>query len=68
MSEISGIVRTLGGEALLHARTAEQLRAALRGGLPFASLAAVASGFSLEPPDVVSILHIPPRTLARRKK
>ncbi len=68
MGDISDIVHALGGSGLVPARTFEQLREALRAGLPYASLSAVASGFEIEGPTVASILGIPARTLARRKK
>jgi len=68
VSEISDIVRTLGGARLVPARTFGQLREVLRAGLPFASLSAVASGYAIDGPAVASILRIPARTLARRKK
>jgi putative toxin-antitoxin system antitoxin component (TIGR02293 family) len=66
--ELSGILRTLGGARILRARSLGQLRRRLRAGLPYAALAALASGFSITAEDVVSILRVPPRTLARRKK
>lgn len=68
MADVSGIVHALGGPALVPARTLGQLRTALRGGLPYASLLAIAAGFAIEAPAVASILGIPARTLARRKK
>ena len=40
----------------------------LRAGLPYGSLAAVATGFSIDGSAIVAILRIPQRTLARRKK
>ena len=64
----SDIVRTLGGPRLVPARTPEELRDALRAGLPYGSLAAVATGFSIDGSAIVAILRIPQRTLARRKK
>jgi len=68
MSEISGIVRTLGGSAVIPARTAAEMRELLRAGLPFASLTAVSAGFALDSPSIAAVLRIPARTLARRKK
>ncbi len=62
------VIRTLGGSRLLHARSLEELRQRLRDGLPFASLAAVASGFGFAGDDTATILRIPARTLARRKR
>lgn len=68
MGAITDIVRTLGGPRLVPARTAAELRDALRAGLPYGSLAAVATGFSIDGSAIVAILRIPQRTLARRKK
>jgi putative toxin-antitoxin system antitoxin component (TIGR02293 family) len=68
MGDFSDIVHALGGSGLVPARTFGELREALRAGLPYASLSAVASGFEIAGPTVASILGIPARTLARRKK
>jgi putative toxin-antitoxin system antitoxin component (TIGR02293 family) len=68
VSGIADVVRTLGGPRLVPAKNAEELRDLVRAGLPYASLAAVASGLSLDGAAVVSILRIPARTLARRKR
>jgi putative toxin-antitoxin system antitoxin component (TIGR02293 family) len=62
------VIRTLGGPALVHARSLEELRERLRAGLPFAALSAVAAGFGLAGEDAASVLRIPARTLARRKR
>jgi putative toxin-antitoxin system antitoxin component (TIGR02293 family) len=67
-ARIPPVIRTLGGPELVHARSLEQLRERLRMGLPFASLSAVATGFGLAGEDASTILRIPPRTLARRKR
>ncbi|HVQ54761.1 MAG TPA: antitoxin Xre/MbcA/ParS toxin-binding domain-containing protein [Thermoanaerobaculia bacterium] len=68
MGVIGDVIQALGGPGLVPARSAAELRDALRAGLPYASLSAVASGFAIEGPTVAAILGIPPRTLARRKK
>ncbi len=68
MGAIADIIRTLGGPRLVPAKTAEELRNALRAGLPYGSLAAVSTGFAIDGSAIVAILRIPPRTLARRKK
>jgi putative toxin-antitoxin system antitoxin component (TIGR02293 family) len=67
-ASIPHVIRTLGGPGLVHARSLEELRERLRIGLPFASLAAVAAGFGLPGEDAATILRIPARTLARRKR
>jgi putative toxin-antitoxin system antitoxin component (TIGR02293 family) len=68
MSATSDIVRALGGPRLVPARSPSQLRALVRAGLPYAALSAVVSGFGLVPAEAGTILRIPDRTLARRKK
>lgn len=64
------IARTLGGERVLKrkALTVEQLREQLRKGLPYTALETVASDFDITQEDIVFLLHLPARTLARRKK
>ncbi len=64
------IAETLGGSRVLkHKRfTLEELRAQLRTGLPYSGLEAVASGFEIGTGDLVAVLHVPARTLARRKR
>ena len=47
MSGTADIVRALGGPRLVPAKSPGQLRALVRAGLPYASLAAVAAGFEL---------------------
>lgn len=68
MSNVSAIVRALGGQRLVPARSVSELAALVRAGLPFAALTAVASGYRLAAGDAASILRIPARTLARRRK
>ena len=64
------IVATLGGSRTLKRKnvTLEDLQAQLRTGLPYSALEAVASGFEIGTADLVAVLHVPPRTLARRKR
>jgi putative toxin-antitoxin system antitoxin component (TIGR02293 family) len=64
------IAETLGGPRVLKRRsfTFDQLHAQLRLGLPYSALEAVASGFEIAPADLVTVLRVPPRTLARRKR
>ena len=64
------IARTLGGERVLKrkALTVEQLREQLRKGLPYTALETVAAEFDITQEDMVFLLHLPARTLARRKK
>jgi putative toxin-antitoxin system antitoxin component (TIGR02293 family) len=64
------IAETLGGARVLRHKSAtlEDLRAQLRAGLPYSALEAVASGFEIGTADLVAVLRVPPRTLARRKR
>jgi putative toxin-antitoxin system antitoxin component (TIGR02293 family) len=64
------IAATLGGTRALKHKTVtiEQLQTQLRSGLPYAALEAVASGFQIDTADLVAVLHVPLRTLARRKR
>jgi putative toxin-antitoxin system antitoxin component (TIGR02293 family) len=64
------IAQTLGGARVLKRKsvTLEELRAQLRTGLPYSALEAVASSFEIGTADLVAVLHVPLRTLARRKR
>jgi len=64
------IAETLGGLRVLKRKrfTLEELHARLRSGLPYSALEAVASGFDIGTADLVAVLNVPPRTLARRKR
>lgn len=64
------VAETLGGARVLKRKsvTLEELQAQLRTGLPYSALEAVASGFEIGTADLVAVLHVPPRTLARRKR
>jgi putative toxin-antitoxin system antitoxin component (TIGR02293 family) len=64
------LVQALGGKGVLRKRQATYAAviARARAGLPYATLAAIATRFAISQNVVVRILHLPPRTLARRKK
>jgi putative toxin-antitoxin system antitoxin component (TIGR02293 family) len=64
------IAETLGGARVLKRKgvTPAGLQAQLRTGLPYSALEAVAAGFEIGTADLVAVLHVPPRTLARRKR
>jgi putative toxin-antitoxin system antitoxin component (TIGR02293 family) len=62
------IVAILGGPGVLKVSSVADLLARARAGFPFASLAAVASGFAIESREMTAILDLPERTLARRKR
>jgi len=64
------LVQALGGKGVLRERQAtyEAIIDKARAGLPYATLEAIATRFEIPQDILVSILHLPPRTLARRKK
>jgi putative toxin-antitoxin system antitoxin component (TIGR02293 family) len=64
------LVQALGGKGVLRERqtTYAAVIAKARAGLPYATLEAVANRFEIPQDVLVRILHLPPRTLARRKK
>lgn len=57
----------LGSILRLHATSADELRAAVRKGLPFSSFEAVSKHLDISPQHITTVLGIPPRTIARRK-
>jgi putative toxin-antitoxin system antitoxin component (TIGR02293 family) len=64
------LVQALGGKGLLRERQATYAAviARARAGLPYATLEAIATRFTIPQDVLVLILHLPARTLARRKK
>ena len=64
------VAKTLGTSRALRRKgiTAEELQAQVRTGLPYSALEAVASGFQIGMGDLITLLHVPARTLARRKR
>lgn len=64
------LVQALGGKGVLRERQATYaaMIARARAGLPYAALEAIATRFAIPQDLLVLILHLPPRTLARRKK
>lgn len=63
------VIETLGGARVLRTRppTVAALRKSVRAGLPYASLDAVAKRLGLGRGEMVRVLGMPARTLARRK-
>lgn len=59
------LARLLGGNGS-RARP-EDLQRAIREGLPYAALEALAGALALTPPDITAVMGAAPRTLARRK-
>jgi putative toxin-antitoxin system antitoxin component (TIGR02293 family) len=64
------LVATLGGAKVFRQRQASYsvVAARVRAGLPYIALEAVATRFAIPQDALFRVLHIPPRTLARRKK
>jgi putative toxin-antitoxin system antitoxin component (TIGR02293 family) len=64
------LARTLGGKGVFRERQAtyEAIIDKARTGLPYAALTALATRFEIPQETLVRVLHLPPRTLARRKK
>jgi putative toxin-antitoxin system antitoxin component (TIGR02293 family) len=70
MASTARIYKALGGKKVLKepARHYGTLIEHVRSGLPYAALEAVAERFEIPRDDVLRILHVPGRTLARRKR
>lgn len=70
MRAIDRIVDVLGGRRVVREQVADYSAVIQRGreGLSYAALEAVASRFEIPMATLVHVLHIAPRTLARRKK
>lgn len=66
----SRLVKTLGGRSILKGRplSYDTLIAQVRSGLPYTVLEAIATRFDIPQEDLVRVLDLPIRTLARRKK
>src|SRR3989441_12202458 len=64
------LVQTLGGKGVFRERqaTLEAIIDKARTGFPYATLEALATRFEIPRETLVRVLHLPPRTLARRKK
>lgn len=70
MTAATTIFETLGGPRVLHVRSAglPELGETIRKGLPYGALEAVMRRLGLTREQVAEALHLPERTLARRKK
>ena len=69
MADFAGIETVLGGpEVMGRLRTAEDLRMAVRAGLPWPALRALQETLQLSGESVARILALPERTMARRKQ
>ena len=63
-------VEALGGKKVLKRRivNVDQLRETVKAGLPYACLEALIGKFGLAREEAAAALHLPQRTIARRKK
>lgn len=70
MAQTHQIVESLGGRKILgrSVRSLEQLREQVRDGLPYASVEALGHKLRLKKSEAAALMHLPERTLARRKK
>ena len=70
MLYMEAVVEALGGRKVLKRRIAnlDELRETVKAGLPYASLEALMDKFGLAREEVAAALHLPQRTIARRKK
>ncbi|HVL69674.1 MAG TPA: antitoxin Xre/MbcA/ParS toxin-binding domain-containing protein [Vicinamibacterales bacterium] len=62
------IGEVLGGASVAREQGAAALRDRVRRGLPYRSFDAVRTRLQLSVPEAAAILHMPPRTLARRRQ
>jgi putative toxin-antitoxin system antitoxin component (TIGR02293 family) len=70
MLHTEALVEALGGRKVLKRRivNVDQLRETVKAGLPYASLEALIEKFGLAREEAAAALHLPQRTIARRKK
>lgn len=70
MLRTESIIGVLGGRKVLRRRVSNlnELRQTVNAGLPYASVEAVMAKFGLDRGEAATVLRVPQRTLARRKK
>jgi putative toxin-antitoxin system antitoxin component (TIGR02293 family) len=70
MLHTEALVKALGGRKVFKRRIAnvDQLREKVKAGLPYASFEALIGKFGLAREEAAAALHLPKRTIARRKK
>ena len=70
MLHTEALVEALGGKKVFKRRiiNVDQLRETVKAGLPYASFEALIGKFGLAREEVAAALHLPQRTIARRKK
>jgi putative toxin-antitoxin system antitoxin component (TIGR02293 family) len=70
MLQTEALVEALGGRKVFKRRIidVDQLRETVKAGLPYASFEALISKYGLGREEAAAALHLPQRTIARRKK
>ena len=70
MLHTEALVEALGGKKVFKRRivNVDQLRETVKAGLPYAALEALIGKFGLAREEAAAALHLPQRTIARRKK
>ena len=70
MLHTEALVEALGGKKVFKRRivNVDQLRETVKAGLPYASFEALIGKFGLAREEAAAALHLPQRTIARRKK
>jgi putative toxin-antitoxin system antitoxin component (TIGR02293 family) len=71
MTATEYVVDVLGGASVFKGRTtptSAELRQRIRHGLPFRSLESVRARLRLSVPETANVLHMPPRTMVRRRQ
>ena len=71
MTATEYVLDVLGGARVFKGRavpTTAELRQRIKRGLPYRSLESVRERLRLSVPEAASVLHMPPRTLARRRQ
>ena len=70
MLQTAALVEALGGRKVFKRRiiAVDQLRGTVMAGLPYASFEALIGKFGLAREEAAAALHLPQRTIARRKK
>jgi putative toxin-antitoxin system antitoxin component (TIGR02293 family) len=71
MTATEYVVEALGGPSVFKGRvspTSIEVRARIKQGLPYRSLESVRERLRLSVPEAATVLHMPPRTLARRRQ
>src|SRR3954469_22312373 len=71
MTATEYVIEVLGGPSVFKGRavpTSTELRACIKQGLPYRSLESVRERLGLSVPEAAQVLHMPTRTMARRRQ